>query len=319
MHVTSVNTGGRGLSAYAPRMGQRPRQGTYSIVARDPVTGELGVAVQSHWFSVGPIVPWARAGVGAVATQANVEVSYGPRALALLAEGLDPQTALEQLINEDPGAAGRQVAVVDAHGRVAAHSGDSCIPYAGHAVGEGYSCQANIMANERIWPEMAEAFASSTGRLADRLMAALDAAEETGGDARGRQSAAIVVVPAAGEGWERVVSLRVEDHLEPLLELRRLLVLHDAYELADRADGLVNDGRHDEAAALYREASALAPGNHELLFWAGLGTAQAGDVDAGAAQVRAAIDLRAGWRDVLERLPADVAPSAAAVLTALGA
>jgi uncharacterized Ntn-hydrolase superfamily protein len=300
-------------------MPQRARQGTYSIVARDPGTGELGVAVQSHWFSVGPIVPWARAGVGAVATQANAEVSYGPKALDLLAWGLDAHAALEQLTNQDPGAAGRQVAVVDAHGRVAAHTGESAIPCAGHTVGEGYSCQANIMANDRVWPEMAEAFESSTGRLADRLMAALDAAEETGGDARGRQSAAILVVPEDGEPWEIVVSLRVEDHAEPLAELRRLLTLHDAYELAGKADGLVNDGDHDQAAALYREASALAPGNHELLFWAGLGTAQAGDIETGVAQVREAIEMHPPWRELLERLPADVAPSARAVVAALGA
>jgi uncharacterized Ntn-hydrolase superfamily protein len=298
-------------------MSQRARQGTYSIVARDPETGELGVAVQSHWFSVGPIVPWARAGVGAVATQANAEVSYGPKALDLLARGLDAHAALEQLTNEDPGAAGRQVAVVDAHGRVAAHTGDAAIPCAGHVIGEGYSCQANIMVNDRVWPEMAEAFETTTGRLADRLMAALDAAEETGGDARGRQSAAILVVPAKGERWDVTVSLRVEDHPEPLAELRRLLTLHDAYELAGKADELVNDGRHDEAAALYREASEKAPGNHELLFWAGLGAAQAGELETGVAQVQKAIELHAGWRELLGRLPDDVAPSAADVLKLL--
>jgi uncharacterized Ntn-hydrolase superfamily protein len=286
---------------------------TYSIVARDPHTGELGVAVQSHWFSVGPIVPWAQPGVGAVATQANAEISYGPKALQLLAEGLDAHAALEQLVNEDPGAAGRQVAVVDAHGRVAAHTGDSAIPCAGHETGEGYSCQANIMVNHSVWPGMAAAFESSTGRLAERLLDTLDAAEDAGGDARGRQSAALLVVPADGEPWRQLVSLRVEDHLEPLAELRRLLTLHDAYELADAADGLVNDGKHADAAELYRRASALAPGNHELLFWAGLGTAQAGDVDAGVEQVKRAIDLHAGWAELLDVLPAEVAPSAAIV------
>jgi uncharacterized Ntn-hydrolase superfamily protein len=298
-------------------MSQRARRGTYSIVAHDPESGELGVAVQSHWFSVGPIVPWARAGVGAVATQANAEVSYGPRALTLLAEGLDAHAALEQLTNEDPGAAGRQVAVVDAGGRVAAHTGDSCIPYAGHATGEGFSCQANIMVNDDVWPAMHEAFEIATGPLAGRLMAALDAAEDAGGDARGRQSAAIVIVPATGEAWRTAVSLRVEDHPEPLTELRRLLVIHDAYRLADAADGLVNEGRHDEAAALYREASALAPGNHELLFWAGLGTVQAGEADAGVAQVKRAIELHPGWRELLARLPVEVAPSARDVLSRL--
>jgi uncharacterized Ntn-hydrolase superfamily protein len=286
---------------------------TYSIVARDPDTGELGVAVQSHWFSVGPIVPWAAPGVGAVATQANAEVAYGPRALALLREGADAQQALDQLLDEDPGAAGRQVAVLDATGRVAVHTGEACIPFAGHATGEGVSCQANIMSSERVWPAMLEAFGSSNESLTLRLLAALDAAERAGGDLRGRQSAAILVVPAEGEPWRTRLSLRVEDHPDPLPELRRLIRLGDAYALASRADELVNEGRHDEAAELYGRASELAPDNHELRFWAGLGAAQGGDLDAGVAKVREAIAQHPGWRELLERLPPQVAPSAAAV------
>jgi uncharacterized Ntn-hydrolase superfamily protein len=294
------------------------RQGTYSIVARDPASGELGVAVQSHWFSVGPIVPWAEPGVGAIATQANVEVSFGPRGLELLREGVAPEDALGRLVQSDPGAAGRQVAIVDAQGRIATHTGESCIAFAGHATGDAVSCQANIMASERVWPAMLEAFTGAAGALAIRLLAALDAAEAAGGDQRGRQSAAIVVVPAQGESWEAVVSLRVEDHPDPLAELRRLMGLHEAYELAGRADELVNEDRHDEAAGLYRRAGELAPENHELMFWAGLGAAQAGDLDTGVAQVLAAIEQHPGWRDLLGRLPTDVAPSAPAVLAALG-
>jgi uncharacterized Ntn-hydrolase superfamily protein len=286
---------------------------TYSIVARDPKTGQLGVAVQSHWFSVGPIVPWARPGVGAIATQANAEVRYGPRALELLAAGCDPEAALAQLTAEDPGAAGRQVAIVDAAGRVAAHTGSSAIAYAGHVTGDGVSCQANIMASERIWPEMLKAFLAAAGPLSERLMVALEAAEAAGGDLRGRQSAAMLVVPGEGEWWETVVSLRVEDNDEPLRELRRLLGVHRAYELAGRADELVNEGRHDEAAALYREAGALEPSNHELRFWSGLGAAQSGDLKAGLDDVRAAIAAHPPWRVLLERLPEDVAPSASAV------
>lgn len=292
---------------------------TYSIVARDPDTGELGVAVQSHWFSVGPIVPWAAPGVGAVATQANAEVAYGPRALALLREGLDAQQALDQLLDEDPGAAGRQVAVLDTAGRVAVHTGEACIPFAGHATGEGVSCQANIMSSERVWPAMLEAFAGSNGSLTLRLLAALDAAERAGGDLRGRQSAAILVVPAEGELWRTEVSLRVEDHPDPLPELRRLIRLSEAYALASRADELVNEGRHDEAAELYGCASELAPDNHELRFWAGLGAAQGGDLEVGVAQVREAIAQHPGWRDLLERLPSQVAPSAGAVRARLEA
>jgi uncharacterized Ntn-hydrolase superfamily protein len=286
---------------------------TYSIVARDPGSGELGVAVQSHWFSVGPIVPWAAPGVGAVATQANAEAAYGPRALALLRDGADAQQALGQLIAEDSGAAGRQVAVVDAAGRVAAYTGEDCMAFAGHVTGEGVSCQANIMASDTVWPAMLDAFNSSNGTLTGRLLAALDAAEAAGGDLRGRQSAAILTVPAEGEPWRHLVSLRVEDHPDPLPELRRLVRLNEAYALAGEADELVNDGRHDEAARLYRQASELAPDNHELLFWAGLGTAQGGDLDAGVAKVRAAIAQHPEWRDLLYRLSPRTAPSAAAV------
>ena len=290
---------------------------TYSIVARDPSSGQLGVAVQSHWFSVGPIVPWAQAGVGAVATQANAEVSYGPHGLELLRQGLGAREALDRLLAADPGASGRQVAIVDAHGSVATHTGSLCIPFAGHATGDAVSCQANIMASERVWPAMLEAFNSASDALAARLMAALDAGELAGGDLRGRQSAAILVVPPQGTPWQAIVSLRVEDHPEPLAELRRLLRLHEAYELAGQADELVNEGLHDEAASLYRRASELAPDNHELRFWAGLGAAQAGDVDSGVADVLAAIEQQPGWRELLGRLPADVAPSASVVLAAL--
>jgi uncharacterized Ntn-hydrolase superfamily protein len=290
---------------------------TYSIVARDPTTGELGVAVQSHWFSVGPLVPWAMPGVGAVATQANIEVAHGPHGLALLRDGLDASAALERLLVADPGAAGRQVAIVDAAGRVAAYTGSSCMPEAGHVTGDGVSCQANIMASARVWPAMLRAFEAASGPLVTRLLAALDAAEAEGGDIRGRQSAAILVVPAEGEEWETTVSLGVDDHPEPLVELRRLVALREAYDLAGRADGLVLDGHHDEAARLYGEASSLAPDNHELLFWAGLGAAQCGDLDLAVDRVRRAISRQPGWAVLLPRLPADVAPSASAVVERL--
>jgi uncharacterized Ntn-hydrolase superfamily protein len=290
---------------------------TYSIVARDPATGELGVAVQSHWFGVGPLVPWAMPGVGAVATQANIEVAHGPHGLALLREGLDAASALDRLLSADPGAAGRQVAIVDAAGGVAAHTGSSCMPEAGHVTADGVSCQANIMASASVWPAMLAAFERTDGPLAGRLLAALDAAESEGGDVRGRQSAALLVVPADGEEWETKISLRVEDHPEPLLELKRLVALRDAYELAGQADALVNESRHDEAARLYVQASERAPENHELLFWAGLGAAQSGDLDTGAARVRQAIAMQPGWMVLLGRLPADVAPAAQAVLERL--
>jgi uncharacterized Ntn-hydrolase superfamily protein len=293
------------------------RSMTYSIVARDPLTGELGVAVQSHWFSVGSVVSWAQPGVGAVATQANAEVSYGPQALELLAAGRSPQEALDELIAADPGSDGRQVAVLAADGRVAAHTGSLAVAFAGHVTGDGFSCQANIMANDTVWPAMKQAFETAEGPLAERLMVTLEAAEAAGGDIRGRQSAAILVVPAEGEPWRTTVSLRVEDDPEPLVEMRRLLAIHGAYAIATEGDDAVNEGRFDDAARLFGEAHALVPDSHELLFWSGLGRAQGGDVEGGAEQVRAAIELQPGWGTLLERLPADVAPSAAAVREAL--
>jgi uncharacterized Ntn-hydrolase superfamily protein len=292
---------------------------TYSIVARDPDTGELGVAVQSHWFSVGGIVPWARPGVGAVATQANAEVSYGARALELLAAGAAPEAALARLVAEDPGAATRQVAVLGANGEVAIHTGERCVPFAGHVIGDGFGCEANMMASERVWPAMAEAFSAAEGPLADRLLAALDAGEAAGGDIRGRQSAALLVVPADGDPWATVVSLRVEDDPEPLRELRRLLVVHEAYSLATESERLAEEGRYEEAAQRTMRAWELAPDNHELRFWAGLGMAQGGLLEPGVEVVRTAIEAHPPWRELLERLPPEMAPAAPQVLEALRA
>jgi uncharacterized Ntn-hydrolase superfamily protein len=290
---------------------------TYSVVALDPDTGELGVGVQSHWFSVGSVVPWARPGVGAVATQANAEVSYGPRALELLEGGADAAEALAQLVTADPGAATRQVAVVDADGGVAVHTGGGCVPFAGHVVGDGFSCEANLMASDEVWPAMADAFSTAQGSLASRLLDALDAAERAGGDVRGRQSAALLVVPAEGEPWSTVVSLRVEDDPDPLRELRRLATVHEAYSLASTAERLGEDGRHTEGAELMMRAWELAPDNAELRFWAGLGMAQGGLIAEGAEQVGAAIAAHPPWRELLKRLPSEMAPAAPQVLDAL--
>jgi uncharacterized Ntn-hydrolase superfamily protein len=295
------------------------RRGTYSIVARDPETGELGAAVQSHWFSVGPIVPWVRSDVGAVATQSIAEPAYGPRLLDALAAGEAPRDALARLLVEDPQARYRQVAVVDARGEVAVHTGERCIAHAGDAAGEQFSAQANMMANGAVWPAMARAFETAAGPLARRLMAALHAAEAEGGDARGRQSAAIIVARPGAEPWRHSVDLRVDDHPEPLTELDRLLDLSDAYELATEGDDLTGAGRHDEAADRYARASALAPENHELLFWAGLAAAQSGDMPTALERVRRAIALQPGWRGLLDRLEPDIAPAAPAVREALEA
>ena len=256
---------------------------------------------------------WARTGVGAVATQAIAEVTHGPRIIDLLERGLDAEQALAESLAADPGASTRQVGVVDRRGRVAAHTGASCIPFAGDIPGDGVSCQANMMSSEQVWPAMLDAYSSAEGPLARRLLTALDAGEAAGGDIRGRQSAAILVVPPAGEPWRTVVSLRVDDDPEPLVELRRLLSLQEAYEVAERADSLVGEGRHGEAAVLYRRASELAPDSEELRFWAGLGMAQAGELHAGVEFVRAVTDAAPAWRDLLGRLEPEIAPSAEAV------
>jgi uncharacterized Ntn-hydrolase superfamily protein len=293
------------------------RRGTYSIVARDDDTAELGAAVQSHWFSVGSVVAWARPGVGAVCTQSIAEPAYGPRLLDALEGGAGAADALSGLLEADDAARYRQIAVIGSSGLPATHTGPGCIAFAGHAAGDAFSAQANMMASESVWPEMAQAFTHTTGPLARRMLAALRAAEAAGGDARGKQSSALVVVPAVGEPWQRTVDLRVEDHAEPLDELERLLGLHDAYTFATRGDDLTADGRHAEAGEAYRAAAALAPDNHELLFWAGLAEFGHGDRDAGLDQVRRAIELQPGWRDLLGRLEPDVAPDAAAALAAL--
>ena len=293
------------------------RTGTYSIVARDPATGQMGVAVQSHWFSVGSIVTWGEPGVGVVATQANVDPAYGPRALALMRDGRPGPEALARLLEQDAEAAVRQVAVVDAAGRCAVHTGADCIPFAGDVRGDASCCQANMMASEGVWGAMSDAYEATEGSLTGRLLAALDAAEAAGGDVRGRQSAALLVVGAEGEPWEREVELRVEDHADPHGELRRLVAISDAYAEATRGDWLTGQGRHEEAAPCYMRAAALAPDNHELLFWSGLATALAGDVQTGARRVAEAIEIEPGWGDLLPRLTPDAAPSAAAVLAAL--
>jgi uncharacterized Ntn-hydrolase superfamily protein len=293
------------------------RRGTYSIVGRDPDTGELGVAVQSHWFSVGSIVSWAEPGVGAVATQAIAEPAYGPRLLELMRAGESPGAALRTLLDADEKARFRQVAVVDASGAGAVHTGDDCIPHAGHTEGEDFSAQANMMASADVWPAMAKAFRAAAGPLARRLFAALEAAEAAGGDVRGRQSAALLVVPAEGESWRRDTDLRVEDHPQPLAELKRLLDLHEAYDLANRADDLGAAGRHEEAGQAFLRAMKLAPGNAELLFWGGLGLAQQ-NVEAGSGLVNQAIEANPAWGELLGRLEPEIAPAAEAVRLALG-
>jgi uncharacterized Ntn-hydrolase superfamily protein len=296
----------------ALRAGARPH-GTYSIVALDTQTGELGAAVQSHWFSVGSLCTWARPGIGAVATQSVVEPAHGPHALDRLEHGEDAPAALASVLGYDPLARVRQVGVVDANGNIGVHTGPDCIPEAGHATGEHWTCQANMMARATVPDAMSAAFGAAPGDLAGRLMTALEGAEAEGGDVRGRQSAALLVAPAAGERWLARVDLRVEDHEDPIGELRRLLGLQRAYELAGEADELMGEGRADEAAGRYVRASELAPESDELLFWAGLAIAHSGDIARGADAVRRAAGVHPGWLTLLDRLSPEFAPAGAAV------
>ncbi|MGP1309112.1 MAG: DUF1028 domain-containing protein [Phycisphaerales bacterium] len=286
---------------------------TYSIVARDAQTGEMGVAVQSHWFSVGSVVTWGRAGVGVVATQSLADVRYGPLALELLAAGKTPEQALRGLTASDPGAAVRQVAILDAQGLVATHTGERCIAEASHVSrtlsdGDTFSAQANLMARPGVPEAMAAVFERQPDRpLAERLVAALHAAEAAGGDIRGKQSAAILVVsgdPTLAPWQGRIVDLRVEDHPDPNAELSRLLTVHRAYEHMNAGDLALE---HDDVEAAVREygaAARLNPGNSEMLFWAGVAFAKAGRVDdAVALLAKAYDDPNADWRETLRRLP----------------
>lgn len=277
---------------------------TYSIVARDPRTGELGVAVQSHWFAAG-IVCWARAGVGAVATQAMALVEHGPLGLELMADGASAAEALAARLRADADREHRQVAMVDRHGRVAAHTGSSCIREAGHRTGDGFSCQANMMRRPTVWDAMAEAFAGSSGPLADRLLIALEAAEAEGGDIRGRQAARLLVVRAEAteRPWEDVlVDLRVDDHPDPLAELRRLLTLHRAYERLERAEELELAGDLEGAFAERRSAMALVPDNPEIAFWTAVSLAVVGRAGEARAALAIALPADPGWAELLRRL-----------------
>jgi uncharacterized Ntn-hydrolase superfamily protein len=255
----------------APGLKPAPLAHTFSIVARDAKTGEMGVAVQSHYFSVGPVVPWAEAGVGAVATQSLVLVDYGPDGLALMKRGRTARQALDQLVAADSARAGRQVAMVDARGSVAAWTGPGCIPDAGDHVGDQYSVQANLMANDQVWPAMAKAYEAAQGDLAERMLQALEAGQAAGGDIRGRQSAAILIVKAksTGKPWaDRVMDLRVEDNPEPIRELRRLVRLRRVYDFEDAGDNAIAAKQPERALKMYEQAMALAPDVVELQFWA---------------------------------------------------
>jgi uncharacterized Ntn-hydrolase superfamily protein len=278
---------------------------TYSMVARDPSTGQLGVAVQSHYFSVGSIVSWAEPGVGAVATQSFAEPAYGPRGLELIRSGRSAAGALGELIDQDSGEATRQVAIVDNAGRVAVHTGRSCIAEAGHQVGDQVSAQANMMRRDTVWHAMIDAYSATQGELATRLMAALEAAEAEGGDIRGRQSAAILVVGGrrSERPWEqRLFDLRVEDHPDPLPELRRLIDLKRAYDHVEEAEKLILGDDVQRALEQYEQAAAAFPDNIEFVFWHGVTLAAAGRVGEARERLERAYAANDGWAELLGRL-----------------
>jgi uncharacterized Ntn-hydrolase superfamily protein len=279
---------------------------TYSIVARDPGTGELGVAVQSHWFNVGSIVPWAEAGVGAVATQSFVDPSYGKLGLDLMRAGRSAPEALRALLAGDEGREVRQVAMIDAQGRVAAHTGSKDIQAAGQIVGKSYSVQANLMLDDTVWPAMARAFEAAQGDLAGRMLAALDAAQAAGGDLRGRQSAALIVVTGkpTGRPWvDRLFDLRVDDSPEPLKELRRLVTLQRAYGHMNAGDLAVEKGDDDRALAEYSAAAKLVPDNAEMIYWWAVALVNMGRVDESLPLFRKVFAMDRNWATLTPRLP----------------
>ncbi len=281
---------------------------TYSIVARDPETGQLGVAVQTHQMTVGTVVPWMLPGVGAVATQALVNVSYGPMALAMLREEVPASRLVEALVASDDNARVRQVAVVDRQGRVGAWTGEGCIPEAAHYVGEGYSVQANMMTHDTVVSAMAEAYEHAEGDIAQRMLAALEAAQREGGDIRGMQSAALKVVPSdAGKlDWDSDYDLRVDEHANPVVELGRLVRLRRAQLLDRNGYQLLADGQRDGALAKWAEARGLAPELEEIAYWQALTLAdEQGDIEAALAILRPMLTgdpRREHWLDLIVRL-----------------
>ncbi|MEN8192425.1 MAG: DUF1028 domain-containing protein [Bacteroidota bacterium] len=286
--------------------GDKPLAHTYSIVARDKNTGEMGVAVQSHWFSVGTIVSWGEAGVGVIATQSFVNPAFGPQGLELLKEGKSAKETLEILIDGDEGRDVRQLAILDKSGNAAAYTGKNCIPFAGHIEGDNFSVQANLMATESVWPAMSKAFIDNEYLpLAERLLAVLEAAEKAGGDIRGKQSAALLVVKpeSSGKVWEdRLVDIRVDDNPEPLKELRRILKVHRAYEHMNKGDLEVEHGNMEQAMKEYAAAETMFPENLEMKYWHAVTLANQGEIDEALKLFKTVFSQDQNWKTLIPRL-----------------
>lgn len=281
---------------------------TYSIVARDSITGEMAVGVQSHWFSVGSLVSWGRSGVGVVATQSFVNPAYGPHGLDLMEKGKSARIALEELVAKDDGKAFRQVAFLDVKGNAAAFTGEKCVESAMHHVGENFSVQANMMLNDDVIPAMKKAFHEHSGLpLAERVVKVLQAAEAAGGDIRGKQSAALIVVgpEKVTNPWEeKKIDLRVDDHAEPLVELERLLTVARAYEFMNRGDVAMEENNVDEALKQYGKAEELFPENLEMRFWKAIALANSGRMKEALPVFKAIFEQDDNWRTMTSRLPA---------------
>ncbi|MGD8307370.1 MAG: DUF1028 domain-containing protein [Ignavibacteria bacterium] len=278
---------------------------TYSIVAMDPETGEMGIAVQSHWFSVGSIVAWGEAGVGVIATQSFVNVSFGPRGLQMMKDGMTAPEVVDKLIELDEGRDVRQLAILDVNGNVQAYTGKNCIPEAGHIVGKNFSVQANLMLSDKVWRAMYDAFEYSTGPLAERMIAALEFAEWVGGDIRGKQSASILVVKGTSTGkvWEdRLIDLRVEDHPEPVKEIKRLLKVHRAYEHMNRGDLAVEHGDMELAMQEYSAAEEMFPENEEMKYWHAVTLVNNGDLDNALPLFKEVFSKNTDWKILTPRL-----------------
>ena len=280
---------------------------TFSIVARDPVTGQMAVGVQSHWFCVGKTACWAEAGVGAIVTQSFVNVSFGMEGLQLLRQGKSPQEVLQELVHVDEAQEYRQVAILDRHGKVAAFTGENCVDYAGHTTGKGFSVQANMMVNDKVWPAMARAYEKNKQLpLAERVLSALKAAQTAGGDLRGQQSAALLIVnaEASAQPWnDTVLDLRVDDHQEPLEELERLLSLYRAYEHMNLGDQAVAKGNLAEAQQEYRAAEDMVPYNLEMQYWHAISLANVGKTAEASAMLKKIYKKDPVWQELTRRLP----------------
>jgi uncharacterized Ntn-hydrolase superfamily protein len=289
-----------------------PVASTYSIVAYDSATGQFGAAVQSHYFKVADVI-WAQPAVGAVATQSLVDFSYGPLGLDMMEKGKSAKEALDGLLASDPDNQVRQVAMIDRNGIVAVHTGSKCIAEAGDHAGKFYSCQANLMLNNTVWDAMAKAYETTKGDLADRMMAALEAAQREGGDIRGMESAAMLVVAAhpTGKSWaDRIIDVRVDDSPQPLEELKRLLNISRAYKHMDKGDEYVTAGKYDDANREYTMAAQLDPGNVEIRFWQAVTLVTVGQVDRSLPIFKEVFKQDNAWRVLVPRLVnADMLPN----------